>query len=178
MGRSGYTVLSTCSPRNFEYVRSLGVDEVFDYRQPGVGSNIRKFTQNKLKIAWDTVSKVESAKICAEALSSDPAGCRYASFLSNKCPREDIPSVGTNMYTVFGEYFRVGNLEYPASQEDFEWAKRFTALTEKLIAAGKLIPHKETIRKAGLEGVPLGLDDLKNNNYNGEKLVYRIADTA
>lgn len=86
-------------------------------------------------------------------------------------------SVGTNMYTIYGESFTVGSLHYPASQEDFEWAKKFMALTEYLLAEGRLRPHKETVRSGGLEGALQGLDDLRNNKVSGEKLVYRIADT-
>lgn len=29
--RSGYNVVTTCSPHNFDYVKSLGADTVFDY---------------------------------------------------------------------------------------------------------------------------------------------------
>jgi NADPH:quinone reductase-like Zn-dependent oxidoreductase len=106
--RSGYVVLATCSTKHFGYVKCLGADELFDYRDSTVGSKIREFTQNKLKLVWDTVSQKESAKICTEALSSESAGCLHASFLSNKSPKEDVVSVGTNMYTIFGDSFTVG----------------------------------------------------------------------
>lgn len=142
-----------------------------------MGARIRKFTQNRLKLAWDTVSQVGSAKICGEALSSDSHGCRYASFLSNRCPRDDVVSVGTNMYTAFGEYFTVGSLEYPASAEDFEWLKKFVVLTEKLLVKGKLSCHKVAVQRGGLEGALQGLDDMKNNKVSGEKLVYRVVNS-
>lgn len=29
--RSGYKVVTTCSPHNFDYVKELGADNVFDY---------------------------------------------------------------------------------------------------------------------------------------------------
>lgn len=29
--RSGYNVVTTCSPQNFEYVKKLGAEDVFNY---------------------------------------------------------------------------------------------------------------------------------------------------
>ncbi|PCH01844.1 Polyketide synthase, enoylreductase [Penicillium occitanis (nom. inval.)] len=174
---SGYTVITTCSPRNFDYVKSLGADKWFDYNEPNVGAQIREYTQNKLKYAWDTVSEEGSAKICAEALSSE-AGAKYGSILSVKSPREDVESVNTLMYTVFGEEFKFGKgSEFPAIPEDFEYTKKFIELTEKLLAEGKLKAHRAKVGADGLKGVLKGLEDMKAGKVSGEKLVYRVEET-
>lgn len=159
-------------------MESLGADKVFDYAQPNLGHEIRKHTQNKLKLVWDTISTAESAQICAEALASEGGGCRYASFLNNKSPRKDVRSIGTMLYTIWGEYFKSGDVEWLASTEDFEWMKSFLPMAEKLIAEGKVKPHRVVVRKGGLEGVIDGLKDLKNGVNSGGKLVYRIRDTC
>jgi NADPH:quinone reductase-like Zn-dependent oxidoreductase len=39
---SGYMVLTTCSPRNFDLVRQLGADAVFNYKDPEAAKKIRK----------------------------------------------------------------------------------------------------------------------------------------
>ena len=176
--RSGYSVLTTCSPQNFEYVKSLGASEAFNYKDASNGARIREFTKDGLKLAWDIISNEDSAKVCAAALSSDSTGCRYASFLSNRSPREDVESVGTNMYTIWGEHFKSGSLEYPADQADFEWARKFMELTEKILAADHLKPHKVAIKVGGLNGVLQGLDDMKRSRVSAEKLVYRVSETA
>lgn len=174
--RSGYTVLTTCSPRHSEYVKSLGADEVFDYNDGDVGLKIRGFTNNRLLLVWDIISTEASAQICATALSSDSKKCRYASFLTNRSPRDDVESIGTNLYTIWGEYFRSGSTEWPALREDFEWGTKFMELTERLLAEGQLKPHKCAVKEGGLKGVLQGLDDLKDNKVSAEKLVYRIAE--
>jgi len=172
---AGYKVITTCSSKNFDLVKSRGADEVFDYTDPDVGSKIRKITGDKLKYAWDTVSEEKTAKICAEALSSSGEGAHYGTILNVKAPREDVKFTTTLMYTVFGEEFTKGGHPFPASKEDFEFGKVWFALTEKLVGEGKLKAHPASVRDGGLEGILKGLDDLKEGRVHGEKLVYRIS---
>lgn len=133
--RSGYTVITTCSPRNFEYVKSLGAEFVVDYNDANAGAQIREFTNNELKYAWDTVSIEASARICADALSTTSAIAPvYGSLLPVKSPRNDVEAVSTVMHTVFGKDFKFGPLDMPANQEDFQFGKMFFQLTEELLA--------------------------------------------
>ncbi|KEF57716.1 uncharacterized protein A1O9_05634 [Exophiala aquamarina CBS 119918] len=173
---SGYTVLTTCSPRSSEYVKALGADEVFDYNDADVGLKIRGYTNDRLLLVWDIISTEASAQICAKALSSGSKSCKYASFLGNCSPRDEVESIGTNLYTIWGEDFRSGCTEWPAVREDFEWGTKFMELTERLLAKGQLKPHKCTVREGGLNGVLQGLEDLKNNKVSAEKLVYQIVE--
>lgn len=154
----------------------MGAEEAFDYNDPHSPAKIRELTGNKLKYAWDTISEDESARFCADALSTEP-GCRYGNILQSKSPRDDVESVGTLMYTIFGEEFTFGAHKIPAVPEDFEFAKKFIAITEKLLAEGKLKPHTVKLGKDGLEGVLKGLEDMKAGKVSGNKLVYLVADT-
>jgi NADPH:quinone reductase-like Zn-dependent oxidoreductase len=175
---SGYKVLTTCSPHNFDYVKSLGADAVFDYRDPECGKKINEATNNSLKLVWDTISLPASAAICAEALSSDSAGARYGTILPVKLPgREDVETVSTFMYTIFNEPFTKVGRDTPAIPEDFEFAKKFFNIAEQLLAEGKLKNHAEKVGRGGLEGALQGLEDMKNDRVSGQKLVYRVAET-
>lgn len=178
--RSGYTVLTTCSPANFEYVKSLGASEAFDYRDPESAAKIRSLTNNALTLAWDTIGEADSAQFCADALSTDSALSpkRYGTILQSKCPRDDVETVGTLMYTIFGEEFAKFGATFPACAEDFEFAKSFMAMTEKLLAEGKLKTHAEAVGKGGLQGALQGMEDMKAGKVSGKKLVYRVAETA
>jgi NADPH:quinone reductase-like Zn-dependent oxidoreductase len=53
----GLRVVTTASPKNFDLVKGLGADEVFDYRDEGVVEKIRIATGNALDIAFDTISE-------------------------------------------------------------------------------------------------------------------------
>ncbi|GAB7356571.1 hypothetical protein MBLNU459_g7305t1 [Dothideomycetes sp. NU459] len=131
---SGYSVITTCSPKSFDYVRHLGADAAFDYNELEVGARIRDWTGNRLKFAWDTIGIDASAKICADALSSTESGLKYGTIVPVKLPRDDVETISTVMYTVFGKDFRFGDQEIPANQDDLEFGKIFFALTEKLLA--------------------------------------------
>uniref|UniRef100_L2GGH2 Zinc-binding oxidoreductase n=1 Tax=Colletotrichum fructicola (strain Nara gc5) TaxID=1213859 RepID=L2GGH2_COLFN len=54
--------------------------------------------------------------------------------------------------------------------------KKFVADTEKLLAEGKLVPHKPTVDEggSGLGGVLKGLDLVREGEVSGTKLVYHI----
>ncbi|KAJ5652403.1 hypothetical protein N7507_009829 [Penicillium longicatenatum] len=52
---AGYSVLTTCSPRNFEMVRARGVTEAFDSNDLEVGKKINAYTNNSLRFAWDCI---------------------------------------------------------------------------------------------------------------------------
>ncbi|KAK7897135.1 hypothetical protein LTR67_005024 [Exophiala xenobiotica] len=180
---SGYTVITTCSPRNFDYVKSLGATEAFDYNDAEAPKKIRALTNNKLQYAWDTISETGSAQFCADALApssseSGGGGLRYGSILPVKFPREDVEATSTLMYTIFGEGFDFRGTQIPAVAEDFEFAKKFMGITEKLLAEGKIKPHAEKVGKGGLQGVLQGLEDLKTGKVSGNKLVYKVEETS
>ncbi len=172
---AGYRVLTTCSPRNTEFVKCRGADEVFDYNDPECGVKIRAFTENKLRYAWDTVAHWE---VCDAALSTDSSICHYGTILSNQFPRRDegVKYSFTLMYTMFGEEFYKYGKTFPVDEEDHIFAKRWMELTEKLVREGKLVPHPKKVGKGGLEGILNGIEDLRLEKVRGEKLVYPIAD--
>lgn len=174
---SGYRVITTCSPKNFDLVRSLGADAVYDYSVPGVGRRINQDTNNGLKLVWDTLDLEESARICEDAISSDPAGARYGTIGPPEFEKEGVEPAFTMMYTIFNEPFVIKTREFAAKPEDFRFAVEFFSCAEKLLFENKLKPHPELVGQNGLEGVLQGLRDLRDEKVSGVKLVYCIADT-
>ncbi len=79
--------------------------------------------------------------------------------------------------TFLGESFDKFGKHMPASLEDFEFAKMFTGLTERLLAEGKLKPHPVKLCEGGLQGVLDGTKLMLEGKVTGVKLVYRVADT-
>ncbi|KAK9372451.1 chaperonin 10-like protein [Lipomyces chichibuensis] len=172
---SGYDLITTCSPHNFDLVKSLGAVAAFDYKDPKSVAKIRNYTSDNINLAWDTISLESSAKFCADVLS--PTGGKYACLLDVKAPRNDVETIMTSAYTAFGEPFEFGPDTIPAIPERFEFAKNWVKAVEQLLFAGKIKVPKPKIGKDGLNGVLNGLQLLRENKVSGEKLVYRVNET-
>jgi NADPH:quinone reductase-like Zn-dependent oxidoreductase len=172
---SGYTVLTTCSPRNFSLVRSLGADAVFDYREPTAAAEIKKYTNDKLKLVFDCIALEDSIKFCDEAISS--SGGDYHTLLFAKIERANVNSRFSLAYTIAGEEYKYGDMIIPGKPEDKAFAEMFFPIAETLLAQGKVKVHPPTVGKEGLKGVLEGLELLKNDKVSGEKLVYNVEDT-
>ena len=174
---SGLTVITTASKRNFQLLKDLGADEVFDYNDPECSSRIREYTKDKLYYAFDCIAEGSSIEICSEALSSSapPTGLHYSALLFVKSfPRGDVKTRTTLAYTGIGEAFEKRGKTTPAMPDHYQFAKRFMKVAGDLLAAGKLKPGNFAVKEGGLEGILDGLKDLKENKVSGTKLVYRI----
>ncbi|KAL4924112.1 zinc-binding alcohol dehydrogenase family protein [Aspergillus undulatus] len=175
---SGYKVIATSSPHNFEYLKSLGAEEVFDYKSPTAGDDIRRYTGNKLKLAWDCTGY--GAAVIGKGLSSE--GGKYATIIPVQ--KEEVEKVNPNvdgpyttiMYTIFGERYEKFGSVTPAIPEEFEFAKGFWEITRGLLAEGKLKAPRVFLNKggSGFEGILKGLDELRANKVSGGKLVYTL----
>lgn len=166
---TGCEVFATASPHNFDLVRKLGADHVFDYRDPDVGAKIRKAANDKLKLVFDCISEGGSFEIGAAAIGAN--GGHLAALLPVKdFPREDVKTNFTFAYTALGEKY---NERVPASQSDYEFGAKFWKVAEDLINSGKIKTHPVEVRN-GLEGVPQGLQDLKDGKVSGVKLVFKV----
>jgi NADPH:quinone reductase-like Zn-dependent oxidoreductase len=172
---SGYKVLTTCSPRNFDLVRSLGADEVYDYKDASAAAEIRKATDNKLKLVFDCISLEASAAFCDNALSTE--GGEYSALLNIKIERENVNDRFTLAYTTLGEEFLFGDIPFAAKPQDRAHAEKFIPIAEGLLNQGKIKVHRPKVGPNGLQGVLEGLKLLKEDKVSGEKLVYNVSET-
>lgn len=177
---SGYRVITTASPRNFEYLKSLGADATIDYHSPTAVDEIKKAAGAPLKLAWDCHSDENSARISAAALSAEGGDAKYRSLLPVQDELIQSVNPGVNnaytlAYTAFGEPFDK-YIHFPAVPKDFEFATTFWALTEELFRDGKLKAARPIVNRGGkgLEGVLVGLQELKEGKVSGGKLVYTL----
>jgi NADPH:quinone reductase-like Zn-dependent oxidoreductase len=166
---TGCEVIATASPHNFDLLRNLGADQVFDYKEADVGAKIRKATNDRLKLVFDCIAEGSSFEITAAAISS--SGGHMSALLPVKdYPRDDVKTQFTFAYTALGEKY---SDRVQASQEDYEFGTKFWKQAEEWFNSGKVKAHPVEVRK-GLEGVPQGLQDLKDNKVSGVKLVYKV----
>lgn len=62
-----FKVVTTCSTRNFDLVKSLGAQHAFDYRNPDVVKQIREVVPD-LEYVFDTIGGSDSSKLASNAL--------------------------------------------------------------------------------------------------------------
>lgn len=172
---SGLQVIVTCSPHNFDLVKSLSADSVFDYRSPTCVSDIRAASGNNIRHIFDCISTPATAWVSADCFS--PNGGKYSALHPIRgFPRSDVSAVFTSGYTIFGEQFRYGPNEIPSKPEDYEFGVKFWALAQELLASGRIKPHPHRVWPGRLEGILEGLKVLEEEKVSGFKIVYRIAD--
>lgn len=187
--RSGLIVITTCSPRNYDLVKSLHADAIFDYNDPACGRKIREHTSNDLFYAFDCISTDSSVRICADALStsSSSSGAKkhYCSLLGvPNFPRKDAEKKTTLAYSAMGEdisFHGQGSIippKIPAREEDARFMKSFIETVDGLLGEGKVRVHPPSVRERGLQGVLDGLQTMREGRVSGEKLIYRVADTV
>lgn len=176
---SGATVIVTCSPHNFDYVKSLGAVAAFDYKDPNCAQQIKDFSKDSISHAFDCISEGQSTFITVSAMSS--SGGVYSVLLP--VPEDEVHRINNKVqkkstlgYTVVGESFKFGPLEIPAKPEDFEFGKMFWDLSRDLLADGKVRVHRPSVDKfgRGFEGVIKGMDAMRHGKVSGEKLVFTI----
>ncbi|KAK3292074.1 chaperonin 10-like protein [Chaetomium fimeti] len=160
---------------------SLGADAAFDYRSPAVVDEIKAWSADAdaLTLAWDCIAEGDAPRICAAALSRTRPG-HYRAL--RKVEDETLAAVndkvdnGTTLgYTILGEPINKGKLQ-PGIPEDYEHGKMFWELARGLLEQKKIKPAKADVNRGGkgLEGVLVGLEELRAGKVSGVKLVYTL----
>ena len=149
---------------------------VVSQRDPECAQKIRSLTSDNLTQVFDTIATATSAKIAAEAISSDKGGI-YCNLMGvADAPRDDVKTIFFLAYSGMGRPYIFEGAEWPFALDDYELVKRFAVLAEELLELGKIKPHPATVRNGGLEAIPAGIEDVRQGKISGEKLVYVIAD--
>jgi len=160
---AGFTVIATASPRNFEYVRSLGASHVLDYTKDNAVEDIISITGGKLQYAMDCISS-ETTDKCISCIS--PSG-GHVSFINND-PKLSPANVG--LYHIFlGRAYGV--------PEDQIFLHEAIKLLDGLLEHNQLKTNEVQLLPHGLQGVPEGFELSANNKVSGKKLVVRIDQT-
>ncbi|KAI0247524.1 zinc-binding oxidoreductase ToxD [Lactifluus subvellereus] len=156
----GFHVITTASPKNFDLVRGLGADEVFDYRDENVVEKIRAATGNALDIAVDTVSEGNTPGQVTGAIGDK--GGKVATILPYESPRPDVNVIFSSL----------PNLLKPESN-----GKWYVDLHKKIFATDKIKPNPILLLPNGIASVKDGLQYMQEGKISAQKITYRIADT-
>jgi NADPH:quinone reductase-like Zn-dependent oxidoreductase len=169
---SGAKVVTTCSPRNREFVKGLGADEAFDYKDTNCAQNIREYTKDSLHFVMDCFGGTLGSSICAGAMSSK--GGRICSIIPGaEYPRpKDVRRTTMLAYKICGEPWDFMG-PVPPTEEDYQFGRMFWKLATTLLEQGKVKVHPPSLRR-GMEGITAGLQELRDGAVSAQKLVYQI----
>ena len=154
--------------------------EAFDYNDPDCAKKIREYPGDNLKLCWDTISLEPTAKICADALSSDGEGCKYGAILNVQSPRPEVKSTYTLGYTAIGEDFDFGpnhDIKFRNLGGDLEFTKSWVPEFEEALASGGVTVNQPKVGPDGLKGALQGIDDVRNDRNSGTRLAYKVEET-
>lgn len=177
---SGYYVIATASPKNNEFLKSLGASEVYDYRDEQTPEKIAE-AHPDLTLAFDTYSEHGSIEACGRTLPKS-----QASKLVTILPiSSDLSSVNNQvratfflMYSAEGEAFELFNksCSKKEAQEDRQFMASFvnSDVFTNLLSNGLIKPDRTEPQSGGLPAIPSGLDRLRYNKVSGEKLTYAL----
>ncbi|KAG6004538.1 hypothetical protein E4U54_000522 [Claviceps lovelessii] len=167
--------IATCSPKNFELVKSRGAEEVFDYRDAECAEKIKSYTRNNLAHALDCITTAESTALCFKAIGR--AGGNYVSldpFPTHAATRKVVKTDWVLGPSIFGDgstwpepYGR------PPSDELRRFGAELWAVTQSLLDQGKLQHHPFRVLDGGFDAILEGMDIVKSGTLSGEKIVVR-----
>lgn len=175
---SGLDPIVTCSPRNFDLVKSYGAVAVFDYRSPTCAADIRAATRNSLRYALDCITVPESIKLCYAAIGR--AGGKYTAL----DPYPDAIAKTRRAVIadwVLGPTMLGKEIAWPAphgrpgSAEMRAFGKEWFGVVQGLMHEGKIRNHPlKVMDGAGFGDVLRGMEVVKRGEVSGVKLVFEL----
>ncbi|KAI1349116.1 putative zinc-binding dehydrogenase family oxidoreductase [Xylaria sp. FL0043] len=166
---SGLDPVATCSPRNFDLVRSRGASAVFDYADPHTPAAIKEYTGNRLKyvtFCYSAMARVGGRHTTLELIPEEVLG-----------KRRSIKTSFVMAYEVDGNGIRLpGRYGKPPDPTKAVKLRALFDTCQGLINSGTLRTHPTRRMKDGFEGVLDGLVLLRSGAVSGIKLVAFLPD--
>ncbi|KAE9382115.1 GroES-like protein [Stipitochalara longipes BDJ] len=95
---AGYEVITTASPKNFEYVKKLGASQVFDYKSSTVGEDLLAAFKGKASVGALDCIGFSATPICVDVVHKS-AGNKFVSTVK---PVSLTPPEGMGIKHIFG----------------------------------------------------------------------------
>ncbi|KAF4313996.1 Alcohol dehydrogenase superfamily zinc-containing [Botryosphaeria dothidea] len=172
--KTGLTVITTCSPKHFDLVKSYGAKHAFDYNSGDVIEQIKSVAP-ELKYVFDTIGTKSSSGSASQAVSGK--GGKLCTVRPGKANTEDVVSgievSDVLVWTAFLKEHRYGEFYWPPSKDDHELSAELFEKLPEWLETGVIKPNATRVL-AGLESVPKGFDMHRNKEISGFKIVYKV----
>ncbi|KAI8246266.1 hypothetical protein K4K56_011178 [Colletotrichum sp. SAR 10_98] len=170
----GFKVITTCSPRHFDLVKSLGAKHAFDYHDDDVVESIKQAAPG-LKYVFDTIGNKSSSGLASRAIDESGGLCTVR---PGKANTEDVTKqtkvTDVLVWTAFLKDHRYGSFHWPAHEADHKLGIEFFEKLPGWVEEGKIKPNKAKVIPGGLDGVSKGFQEYRDGNISATKLVYKL----
>ncbi|KAL9110685.1 MAG: hypothetical protein Q9227_004862 [Pyrenula ochraceoflavens] len=159
---SGYDVITTCSPKNFDYVKKLGASQAFDYNSPTIAADLLgAFKGKTIAGALDAIGGETAWKTCQEVVHKT-TGAKNIAVTKRGFPE---PPEGVKVNGIFGTTLK-DNQVGKAIYVDY---------LPKALKAGTFVPSPgPMIAGKGLESVQGAVDTIMKG-VSATKVVVSLA---
>ena len=169
----GYTVYATASTKHHAYLRELGADHLFDYREPGIVETISTLSNKDSPLAavYDAIGTDESLPPCAEILLAS----RSSTTSDKKIPKKLVAVRPWRLEKPVPEEisFEVVNQRQFDVPEMTSWL--FWNWLTPALEDGSFVPSPSVrLVEGGLSSAEEALLIGKAGSLSGEKLVIEV----
>lgn len=177
---AGYKVVTTASPKNFEYLASLGVEKIFDYHQADVSEKIKEHVGSNLVHVFDTVSVQDSWKLSYQSIPEAVKNINMVSTLPFTELDVGPKHVEVNMlqeYVFIPSQNRIALSQEPKNdgQRQYITAAQFTKCITARINSGKFFHNPVRIfEKTGVENIEEAVEYFRNANVSAYKFIVKF----
>ncbi|KFZ15958.1 hypothetical protein V502_05307 [Pseudogymnoascus sp. VKM F-4520 (FW-2644)] len=150
---SGFEVIATASPKNFDYVKSLGAAEIYDYKSPTVVKDLISAFATRDSVGALAIG-YGSLKACIEILDAIK-GKKFVAFATYEPPNGSEPSATVESKFIFGSDLvsnEVGSAIYESFLPTALAEGKYIAAPEPMVVGSGLEKIQEAlyINKAGV----------------------------
>ena len=169
----GHIPITTCSPKNFELVKSYGAERIYDYKSPTCAEDIKLYTENSLELVLDPITEAKTQRLCYQSIGR--AGGKYIALEMWQPLNHTRPTVVPTFVmgsSIIGNRIPLDN----GYGSEADPAKRVFGIKyyrdiQKLFDAKRLRPHPVRVVPGGWQGVLDGIDLLRTRSVSAQKLV-------
>lgn len=169
-----FNVITVCSPKHHEHVRSLGADHAFDYKSGHVVDQI-KGAAPRLQYIFDAIGDKTSSATASHALGE--AGGTLCTVRPGKANTEGVSSqtkvTDVLVWTAFLKDHQYKEFKWPANEDDHKLSAELFEKLPEWLEDGAIKPNRPKVLK-GLEEIPEGFQEYRDGKISGYKIVYAL----
>ncbi|KAJ8111687.1 hypothetical protein OPT61_g5772 [Boeremia exigua] len=169
-----FNVVTVCSPKHHEKLKSLGASHVFDYKSNDVLDQIKNAAP-RLQYIFDTIGDKTSSATASHALGE--AGGMLCTVRPGKANTEGVSSrtkvTDVLVWTAFLKDHQYKAFKWPASENNHKLAAELFERLPQWLEDGTIKPNEPKVLQ-GLEKVTEGFQEYRDGSISGYKIVFAI----